>query len=188
MLIAKFLFLNFNKMNYKKIIASSVLATFIITSTALAASDNLLPKLPQGPIYSLVNEAVEFKTGLSLEDIKTEIQNGTLKETLEAKGIDVEGLQAKFREKANEALNLNAIEAKIVHTDDGAQLQLSSDNEKFLNRISIMQARAEYFNANHEDAPFNLSAEKEDNTIYLSVHGEDEDAIAKIQDRMFESK
>lgn len=177
----------------KKIIAGAILSTMALASVAFAGNDNVsndaFPKLPKGPVYQIINEISEFKLDLSLEDIKSHILAGDLKETLEAEGVDVEGLQVKFREKANEVLEENGIEAKIVHTEDGAQLQLSSDNnQRFLNRIGIMQARADYFNQNHEDAPFYLSAEKDGNTIYLNVHGESDEAVAKIQDRVFESK
>ncbi|KKP36772.1 MAG: hypothetical protein UR28_C0038G0011 [Candidatus Peregrinibacteria bacterium GW2011_GWF2_33_10] len=168
-----------------KYLAGILIGTVMASSVALAASENVLPKFPQGPIYQIFNAVTEFKLDMSLKDIKSHVLAGDLKETLEVKGVDVEGLQSKFRARAKEVLALNDISVKIIHIDNGAEYQLSSDtNEKFLNRIVILEARAKYFNANHPDAPFTVSASREGNTIYLDINGKSSEAVAKIQDRI----
>jgi hypothetical protein len=172
----------------KKILTGVLVSLMLASSVAFAANEEV--KLPKGPIYQILNRISLNRLDMNLDEAKSHIQNRDLKETLEANNVNVTALQTKFRTRVNEFLTSNGIEAKVLHTDTGVQYQLSSENDNFLKRIGILQARAAYFNDIHSDLKFQVSVQKEGNTIYLNIDAKDSantEVIEKIQDRIPES-
>lgn len=171
-------------MKLYKIFTGVLLTMALTTSVAFAAHDGDKPY--KGPVYKMVNRMLERRIDMDIEEVKMHLENRDLKATLEAEGYDVNEMQEDILDRVSGFLGHHDVTLVITHTEDGAEVRLYSDNEKFLMRGMILEARANYFNLVHEgeaNTP-TLEGGNDEESLYLKIVGENQEEVEAIQYRM----
>ncbi|EKD93463.1 MAG: hypothetical protein ACD_28C00145G0008 [uncultured bacterium] len=170
---------------FTKIASGVLLGSMLVTSAAFAASPLDESPFAGKPGYQVVNRILERKIGMDIQEVKAHLQAHDLKATLEADGVDVNALQEQFMNRVSGVLGAYDATVSIIHTEEGVEVRITSDDEDFLARGMILEARAAYFNQVHGDeAPFTVEAGSDDESLFILLNGESEEAIEGLQYRM----
>jgi hypothetical protein len=180
-----YLLFNFITMKrFTKIASGVLLGSMLVTSAAFAASPLDESPFAGKPGYQVVNRILERKIGMDIQEVKAHLQAHDLKATLEADGVDVDALQEQFMDRVNGVLASYDATISVTHTEEGVEVRITSDDEDFLARGMILEARAAYFNQVHEEAPFTVEAGNDEESLFIFLNGESEEAIEGLQYRM----